>query len=115
MSPILVNILLGFSALSFLFFGYACLTAPYMAKEFERYCLAAYRKLTGYLQLAGAIALLLGFFFKPLALVGSAGLAILMFLGLRVRIKIKDTLLQSTPAFFYMLLNGYLFWLLFPL
>ncbi len=112
MSPIFLNILIGFSALSFLFFGYACLTAPYMVTEFKRYGLSRYRKLNGYLQLAGGVALIWGFFFKPLALLGSAGLGLLMFLGLIFRIRIKDSVLQSSPAFFYMLLNGFIFWML---
>lgn len=113
MSPIFLKILIGFSALSFLFFGYACLTAPYMVTEFERYGLSSYRKLTGYLQLSGAIALLFGFFFRPLGLLGSAGLGLLMFLGLMVRIRIKDSALQSSPALFYMLLNVFIFWMLY--
>lgn len=113
MSAVFLNILIAFSAISFLFFGYACLTAPFMVTEFERYGLSRYRILNGYLQLAGGVALLAGFFFKPLALAGSAGLAILMFLGLLVRIKIKDSVLQSAPAFIYMLLNILIFWLLY--
>lgn len=113
MSPIFLNLLIAFSAISFLFFGYACLTAPYMVTEFERYGLSRYRILNGYLQLAGGVALLAGLLFKPLALMGSAGLAILMLLGVLVRIRIKDSALQSAPAFIYMLLNIFIFWLLF--
>lgn len=115
MSSILLKILICFSGLSFLFFGYACLTAPYMVTEFERYGLSRYRKLNGYLQLVGAIALLVGLFYRPLALVGSAGLVILMLMGLMVRIRIKDSLWQSSPAIFYMLLNSYIFWILYKM
>jgi len=103
-------IAIGFSALSFLFFGYACLTAPLMVMEFERYGLSQYRVLNGYLQLVGALALLLGFFYSPLWLLGSAGLGLLMFLGLLVRIRLKDGFVKSFPAFFYMLLNVFIFW-----
>ncbi|MGB5238106.1 MAG: DoxX family protein [Flavobacteriaceae bacterium] len=113
MSPIFLNILIIFSALSFLFFGYACLTSPFMVIEFKRYGLSRYRKINGYLQLAGGVALIGGFFFKPLALFGSAGLGILMLLGLLLRIRIKDSVLQSSPAFFYMLLNSFIFWMLY--
>ncbi len=112
MSPIFLNLLVAFSALSFLFFGYACLTGPDMVTEFERYRLSRYRILNAYLQLAGGFALIGGLFFKPLGLIGSAGLAILMFLGLMVRIRIKDSVLQSIPAFFYMCLNSFIFWML---
>lgn len=109
---ILIYTLMGFSALSFIFFGYACLTSPFMVQEFERYKLGKYRELNGYLQLLGALALLAGYFYTPLALMGSLGLGVLMLLGFSVRLRLRDSLLKSLPAFFYMLLNVTLFILL---
>lgn len=111
-NPFLIGIQL-FSAISFVFFGFSCLYAPFLKLEFKRYGLVNYRRLTGYLQLLGALALLLGLFFKPLAIVGSLGLSILMFMGLAIRIKIKDSVRKSLPAAFYAVLNLILFlWLL---
>lgn len=111
-NPFLTGIQL-FSALSFLFFGFSCLYAPFLKLEFKRYGLVNYRRLTGFLQLLGALALVLGFYYKPLALAGSIGLSILMFMGLAVRIKIKDSIRKSLPAAFYAVLNLLLFiWLL---
>ena len=76
-----------------------------MVAEFKRYGLNTYRSLTGSLQILGALALLGGLFYIPLAVIGSAGLSILMFMGLVVRIRLKDSFVQSTPAFFYAVLN----------
>lgn len=38
----------------------------------------------------------------------AAGLALMMLCGVVVRIKIKDTVMQTVPAFAYMVLNAYL-------
>ena len=76
-----------------------------MLAEFKRYGLDQYRRLTGTLQILGALALLGGLFYIPLAITGSAGLSVLMFMGLLVRIRLRDSFIQSTPAFFYAVLN----------
>jgi hypothetical protein len=104
LSPFLLACML-FSAVSFLFFGYSCLTSLFMRQEFERYGLAKYRRLTGTLQIIGALCLLGGLFYLPLAITGAAGLMVLMLLGLAVRIRLRDSFIQSTPALFYALLN----------
>jgi len=105
-----LKILIAFSAVSFLFFGYACLTSPFMVAEFKRYGLGRFRVSTGYLQLIGALTLLAGYWHEIPLLLGSGGLALLMFLGLLVRIRIKDGIVKSSPAFFYMVLNSYIFY-----
>jgi hypothetical protein len=38
----------------------------------------------------------------------AAGLALMMLVAVGVRIKIKDTLLQTVPALIYLALNAYL-------
>lgn len=106
------NFLLIFSAISFLFFGIGCLANPYLKSEFERYGVPQFRALTGYLQLLGAAGIFVGFYIIALQLLSCLGLSILMLFGLGIRIKIKDPFLQSFPALFYCLLNGYLFWVL---
>lgn len=110
----LPNTLLYLSAVSFLFFGLGCFLAPRMKIEFIRYGLGSYRKPVGILQLIGALGLLYGYYQMPLVtLIAAIGLAMLMVLGFLVRIKIKDSPLQSFPALFYAVLNfyiAYLFW-----
>ncbi|GMN07695.1 hypothetical protein MTsPCn5_30840 [Croceitalea sp. MTPC5] len=100
-----LTLLLLFSAISFFGFGISCLITPYMVHEFERYGLPKYRVLNGYLQIAGALALLAGFYEKSFAILASAGLAILMLLGFGIRIKIRDGIMKALPALCYLVLN----------
>lgn len=110
--PVALTLLL-FSAISFLFFGVTCLYSPYMMLEFKRYGLRKYRKLTGILQVAGALALLIGLWYKPLALLGSLGLSILMVLGFITRIRIRDSFIKTAPSLFFALINLTIFLILF--
>lgn len=80
-----------------------------MKSEFKRFGLEKLGALTAVLELLGAFGLLVGLRLHPLLLVSAGGLAILMLLGVAVRIKMKDSLLISLPATFYMLLNAYIF------
>jgi hypothetical protein len=76
-----------------------------MFQEFKRYGLNQYRRLVGTLQVLGALSLMGGFFYLPLAIIGAAGLSVLMFMGLAVRIRLRDGFIQSTPALFYAIFN----------
>lgn len=79
-----------------------------MRREYDRYGLAAFRSLVGSLQLLGAMGLLVGLHTPWIGQLSAGGLALLMLCGVGVRIKIKDSVLQTVPAFAYMLLNAYL-------
>jgi hypothetical protein len=71
-----------------------------------RYGLTKYRLLTGYLQLLGAIGLLVGLYVSPIILlVASIGLSMLMLAGFIVRLKIKDNFIKSSPAFTFAAIN----------
>lgn len=94
-----------FSILSFAYAGIACLRAPHMKREFDRYGLSKFRLLTGFLQLAGAAGLVVGFFFSPLTLLAAGGLGVLMFLGVGARLRVNDSLFQVTPAAFLSIAN----------
>lgn len=76
-----------------------------MKTEFQRFGMSKYAGLTIFLEFAGAIGLLVGLWFTPLLLLSAGGLALLMFFGLLVRIKIGDSLKLSFPALFYLILN----------
>jgi hypothetical protein len=108
------NLLVLFSAVSFILYGINCLRSPHIIKEFQRFGIShGKRKLTGILQLLGALGLLLGMVYTPIGLTSALGLFLLMLLGLGVRIKVRDGVIKSFPAFFFMLLNLYLtygFW-----
>lgn len=79
-----------------------------MRREYDRYGIASFRSLVGSLQLLGAIGLLVGLHTPWIGHFSAGGLALLMLCGVGVRIKIKDSVLLTLPAFAYMLLNAYL-------
>ncbi len=80
-----------------------------MSEEFMRYGLTKYKKLTGVLEILGAIGLIVGFSFKPILLLSSAGLSTLMLLGVVTRIRVKDPWFQILPAFILMVVNIFIF------
>lgn len=105
----LLEILVLFSGLSFMAYGIAYFSTPHMKLEFIRFGLAKYGKLTAVLEMAGAVGLVAGLWSGYLLLVSSAGLALLMLLGVMVRIKVKDSLWALMPALVFMLVNSFIF------
>ena len=95
------------------FFGYAVsyFISPHMKIEFKRFGLGKIGLLTIILQFIGATGLIVGLKFNPILTISSLGLTLLMLSGLIVRIKLKDSIWISLPAFFYMILNTYIFWM----
>lgn len=82
-----------------------------MKSEFKRFQLEKLGFFVVILELLGAVGLLIGFwFYTPILLLASAGLALLMLMGLIVRLRLKDSLWISLPALFFMTLNAYIFW-----
>lgn len=79
-----------------------------MKREYVRYGVPHFRSLVGSLQIAGGLGLLAGFAAPLLGQFAAAGLAILMLGGVGLRIRIKDSMIQTLPAAFYMILNAYL-------
>lgn len=99
------------SSVSFLGYGISYFTTPHMKSEFKRFQLEQLGLLTVALELFGAFGLMVGFFFyKPLLIISAGGLALLMLLGLIVRLRLKDSLWISLPALFFMILNAYILW-----
>lgn len=96
------------SIVSFAFYGTGCLLPGKMVSEFERFGLARFRRLTGTLQLAGSIGLVAGFFSHALLIFSAGGLALLMLLGVIVRVRLRDPLIAIVPAAFYFFLNLFL-------
>ena len=81
-----------------------------MKKEFKRFGLERMGLFTIILEILGALGLLIGVLYHPILMISSLGLSLLMFAGVLVRIKVKDNLWISLPAFLYMLVNAYIFW-----
>ena len=102
-------LLVLFSGVSFIIYGCLFFLSPQMRNEFKRFGLEKFATLTGILELLGGLGMLIGLKFHFVLLISSCGLAILMFLGFGVRLKMKDGLWLSFPSLFFMLMNLYIF------
>jgi len=100
------------SGIAFLGYSVAYFTGPKMKQEFKRFGLEEYALVTVLFEVIGALGLLIGYFFsiKLLLEISAVGLSVLMLLGVLVRIKVKDGLFVTLPAFFFFLLNVYIAW-----
>ena len=98
------------SSLSFFAYAFSYFNTPHMKREFKRFGLEKIGLTTVVLEIIGAVGLLVGLKFHFILMISSLGLALLMFAGLIVRIKSKDSIWISLPAFFYLALNAYIFW-----
>ncbi len=98
------------SGIIFITYGALCIFNNHMTEEFKRYNLERFRILTGFLELLGGFGSITGLFIGPIFYISTAGLSLLMFLGVITRLKVKDSFLQIFPALSLMLLNIYLFW-----
>ena len=107
----ILNVLIVISSLSFLGYGSAYFLSTKIKKEFKRFGLEKVGTLTAVLELLGAVGLLVGLKFQLILLISAGGLAVLMFLGVVVRIKVRDDLWITLPALFFMLLNAYIFYI----
>ena len=96
---------------SFSFFAYTIyyFKSSKMEMEFKRFGLEKFGLIIITLQFLGATGLMVGLVFNPLLIFSSLGLALLMLAGFLVRLKLKDGILVSLPALFYMSLNAYIF------
>ena len=103
--------LIVFSGIYFILYGILAFITEQSQKEFTRWGYEKQRILIGSAQLVGGTGLLMSLQWPVLGLFASGGLAILMFFGVLVRIKIKDSFLQMLPAFLFFLLNSFLFYL----
>jgi hypothetical protein len=97
------------SITAFLIYGPLCIFSEKTILEFKRYGFPHFRKLVGSLEIAGAVGLILGFYSMTFLLLSSAGLALLMFCGVVVRLRIKDKLIFIVPAFVLFILNLFIF------
>lgn len=96
------------TSVSFIFYGLSCLFSNRIVAEFERYKLQRFRHLVGSLQIAGSLGLVGGLWFPELGTAAAIGLGVLMAMGLMVRHRLNDTMIQMLPAAAYLVLNSYL-------
>ena len=86
------------SIAAFLFYGVRVLFANAMAEEFKRYGLSQFRKLTGVLEVLGALGLLAGYVVPGLVIAASGGLTLVMALGVGVRCRSGDSVGEALQA-----------------
>lgn len=95
----------GLSISLFLYYGAANLLANSMVAEFERFGLSRFRRMTGVLELVGALGLAAGLFFPAMTVVSAGGLSLLMLLGVAARIRVGDAALEILPAVVLCMVN----------
>ncbi len=105
----LYQALKALSILLFLYYGLSVLVFNAMVKEFERFGLIRFRKLTGSLEVLGAAGLILGYFVPQVVVAAAGGLTVLMVLGVAVRCRAGDSLADTLAAFVMSLVNLYIF------
>ena len=96
------------SGASFLHYGYEILVGDPLRNEFERYGVPRFRRFVGSMQVLGGAGVLIGLGYAPLGAAAAAGLAVMMFLGLVVRLRIHDAPRLMIPAAFLCALNAVL-------
>lgn len=87
---------------SFLLDGSRCLFSDAMVHEFQRWGVPRLRYVTGLLEVLGSLGIFIGQWFPWIAVLSAAGLALLMVCGLCIRIRVKDTLVETLPAIFFL-------------
>lgn len=92
-------------------YGIGYFRSTKMKSEFKRFGLEKAGALTAILEIMGALGLLVGLKLHPVLLISAGGLSLLMLLGVAVRIKVKDSIWVTLPAFFFMILNAYIFFI----
>ncbi|MBI3567788.1 MAG: DoxX family protein [Gemmatimonadetes bacterium] len=99
---------IGISAIAFAWYGMTLLASRMMAPDFERYGLPRLRALTGVLQLAGSVGLVIGSSYRPLLLASAAALALMMAVAIAVRARCGDATATMVPAAALCALNLYI-------
>jgi hypothetical protein len=106
--PFLVFALQWLLIISFLIYGASCFLSAKIKQEFDRFKLSHLRKITGALQLAACLGLVLGFYSPWLVTITALGLSVMMLSAFIVRLRLKDSLLQTAPAALYLFLSLFL-------
>ena len=101
---------LFFSAISFIIYGISSFYSNRMISEYERWGYKKYRIQIASLQLLAGIGLFIGTSFPILLNLISFLLLIMMIVAVFVRIRIKDTIINTLPAVFYAILNFIIFY-----
>ena len=100
------QVIILFISFSFIFYALHALFAKNMKDEFSRWKLQKYRILISFIQLLSGLSLLLSFFYPFLVIYCSSIFFTMMLGAIFVRIRIKDSFLDTLPALLYFFLNA---------
>ena len=100
------QVIILFISFSFLFYALHALFSQKMKDEFSRWGVQKYRILISCIQLSSGFSLLLSFFYPFLVIYCSSIFFIMMLGAIFVRIRIKDSFLDTLPALLYFFLNA---------
>lgn len=107
---LLENILIYFSAISFIFYSINSLYSKRLISEFDRWGYGKFRILIASFQLLAGIGFIIGLYFSFLISIVSFLLFVMMLVAIFVRIKVKDDVIEIFPAIFYASLNLIIFY-----
>jgi hypothetical protein len=107
---LLENILIYFSAISFIFYSINSLYSKRLISEFDRWGYGKFRILIASFQLLAGIGFIIGLYFSFLISIVSFLLSVMMIVAIFVRIKVKDDVIEIFPAIFYASLNLIIFY-----
>ena len=100
------QVIILFISFSFLFYALHALFSQKMKDEFSRWGVQKYRILISCIQLSSGFSLLLSFFYPFLVIYCSSIFFTMMLGAIFVRIRIKDSFLDTLPALLYFFLNA---------
>ena len=100
------QVIILFISFSFLFYALHALFSQKMKDEFSRWGVQKYRILISCVQLLSGFSLLLSFFYPFLVIYCSSIFFTMMLGAIFVRIRIKDSFLDTLPALLYFFLNA---------
>lgn len=98
MPPLLIITAQLLSVVAFLTYGIACFFSERLTAEFKRWGLEPIRKITGALEVLGALGLMVGFVDPTIRTLSAAGLTLMMGGAVIVRAKVGDRLVLWVPA-----------------
>ena len=100
------QVIILFISFSFIFYALHALFSKKMKDEFSRWGVQKYRILISCIQLSSGFSLLLSFFYPFLIIYCSSVFFFMMIGAIFVRIRIKDSFLDTLPALLYFFLNA---------
>ena len=105
------QVIVLFISVSFIFYALNSIFSKKMKDEFTRWGFHNFRILISFAQLLCSFFLLLSFLYPFLVIYCSSIFFIMMMVAIFVRIRVKDSFLDTLPALFYFFLNAFVIYI----